>query len=102
MSAGYQVVLDDLGNAAYAFKKEATNFGNVEKQLAQQPVDTGDAALNDTLGALLEFFGKLGTSLQTSLSKHGVNLQGCHDTYKSTDDDVRALFDKVFAQASTE
>lgn len=100
MTAGYQVIHDDLGNAANTFQQESSSFSATEGNLKPPMADTGDPALNDTLSAVLAHFAMFAEVLRQAMAKHGANLQTCHDGYKSTEADVRALFDTVYQASS--
>jgi hypothetical protein len=102
MSGEFAVILEDLKQASDTFTREAGAMGPTIAKLKSSPVDTGDGTLNNTLQAVLELLGTYGDTLQKSVQKHGSNLKECHDTYRDVDADVRELFDKILAKASTD
>lgn len=60
---GYRAVLDELAAAASVFSSEGMSLKGIAAGLPGSAPDTGDAALNAELGAVLQSIQVLATSL---------------------------------------
>jgi hypothetical protein len=100
VSAGYQVILGDLGAAAKTFATESQEVGNLKANLSPPMAETGGSELDSMLGGLLLSFAALQGGFTRRLSSHAQALQSCHDNYTKTDADVERLFNTVLGSYS--
>lgn len=63
--------------------------------MAGSAPDTGDAALNAELGAVLQSIQILATSLAQRVADHGSKLCAARETYTRTDQASKHLFDEL-------
>jgi Family of unknown function (DUF6317) len=92
---GYRAVLDELAAAASAFSGEGNSLADVAAGLPGSAPDTGDAALNAELEAVLQSIQVLATLLAQRVINHGSKLCAAHETYTRTDQASRHLFDEL-------
>jgi len=92
---GYRVVLDELAAAASAFSSEGRLLQGLAAGLPGSAPDTGDAALNAELGAVLQSIQLLAASLAQRVTDHGNKLYAAHETYTRTDRANKHLFDEL-------
>jgi hypothetical protein len=100
MSAGYQVILDDLADASATFSRESKTYADIMPGSGPSPVDGGDGAFNDSLGIVLEAIGGLHLGIAGSIEGHSQKLNTAHGNYAKQEVSVRELFDDISDPAS--
>lgn len=97
MGDGFQVTLRDLANAAGSFHDGADQFSSALGDVKSLRVDSGDAALDETIGATLEALDALHAKVVQGLRETGDKLTEVHDRYQRTDVSARELYDNVMS-----
>lgn len=95
MAKGYEVILDDLHRLADSFGREASSLEELRPKADQHAPDTGDSDLNGTLGDVLDNLSTLFQILVDTVHSHAGKLRSVHDTYQRTEEDTRALYDRM-------
>jgi hypothetical protein len=98
LSSGFQVILDDLTAAANTFHTEARAFEDIMDGAASPaPVNTGDAELDTTLRAVLDYLVFLHSSIAAWMHDDGDKLQKNRDNYRKVDQSMHELWDDLMA-----
>ena len=95
MSAGYSVLLGDLGTASDAFARESKTYAGIMPNNGPTPVNGGAAAFNDSLGIVLTAIGGLHLGIAGAIAGYGQKLRIAHDNYEKQEVSVRELFDDI-------
>ena len=84
MSAGFQVVISDLQDAAAAFHAEAKTFLAIMPDACPALPDGGSGAFNESLGAVVG-----------DIDNNGSKLQTAHDRYQHTEESLTTLAQQI-------
>lgn len=95
MSAGFQVILDDLKSMAKIFSDEATVYEGLVPGFLPAAVDSGDDILNKAMKSALETLEILNHQVVRTMQTHSQKLTYAHDSYERHDIDNRKLFDDL-------
>lgn len=95
MSAGYQVILDDLSSASRAFHAGSVDFSDAVPDLASLRVDTGEDSLDQAVRFALTGIAALHRKITEDLDLTGDNLTTVHDNYLEAEISVRELYDDM-------
>jgi hypothetical protein len=99
MSGGFQVILDDLTQAARTFHHEAHDFQSIMTGAGHpNPVQTGDTALDASLRAVLDHLVFLHSSIAAWMNDDGDRLQKTRDNYQQVDQSMHELYDDLLAE----
>lgn len=93
------MVLGDLNSLAGAFRGESASYRSLRDKVSPHPADTGDATLNNVLGAVVETLDLLHTQMATSIEDHGDELKAVRDSYSQREIDNHGLFDDLTPDA---
>ncbi|MEV6098679.1 DUF6317 family protein [Nocardia sp. NPDC051981] len=95
MSAGFEVILDDLKSMAKTFGDEATAYEGLVPSFLPAAVDSGDAVLNEAMKGGLELLELLHHQMVRAIQIHAEKLAYARDSYERHDIDNRKLFDDL-------
>ena len=95
MSAGFQVVISDLQDAAAAFHAEAKTFLAIMPDACPALPDGGSGAFNESLGAVVEMAGLLHLQIGGDIDNNGSKLQTAHDRYQHTEESLTTLAQQI-------
>lgn len=95
MSAGYNVILDDLAGMASTFHTQATTYAGLKANVAPPMASSGDAGCDEAIASLLDAIGGLHAKLAGRIEAHGNGLDYAHGSYQRHDIDVHGLFEDL-------
>jgi hypothetical protein len=95
VSGGFQVVISDLQAAARTFHAEAHTFEAIMPMTCPAPPDSGSAAFNGSLSALMDAVCLLHLQIAGDIDDNGSKLQTAHDTYARTEESLTALVHQI-------
>jgi hypothetical protein len=103
VSAGFQVILDDLMETAQSFVNQASTFHHIStvSSTLHSP-DTGDDTLNQALTEALQRFSLVAEEFSQKIAQNGYNLRDAHDNYQQTDADVQWLWEKLTSESGSD
>ena len=91
MSAGFQVVMSDLLDAAATFRTEAETFKAIMPDNGPPCPDGGDAAFDQNLQVVVEMIGTLHLQAAGVMENDSTKLKKAHDTYANTEESLTQL-----------
>ncbi|GAA1982837.1 DUF6317 family protein [Kitasatospora viridis] len=95
MSAGYDVVLEDLRSMAATFHQEAQAYVKLKTDVAPPIAASGDSGLDSSITSMMEAIAGLHAKLAGRIEGHGDKLQYAHDSYQRHDVDEHGVYEDL-------
>lgn len=95
MSAGFKVVLADLGSMTSTFHKQADSYRKLDKKVSPPVADSGDDGLDEIIKAMADLITGLHGKLADRIDDNGDKLKYAHDSFHRGDVDVHGVFEDL-------
>lgn len=87
--------MGDLQSMASTFHAQAENYASLKAVVVPPIAPSGDAALDDAIGSMLEAIAGLHAKLAGRIEDHGGKLQYTHDSIGRGDAGIHDAFDDL-------
>lgn len=95
MTKEIRVVYDDILKSSGVFKGCGKRYADiVPNDIGSSPKVT-EGSLESAISSVLEAIEVMHDALGSSMQTHGDKLKYVHDTYRTTEDDVNDLLDRI-------